>query len=63
VVTNIGLFYLKEVSPEGNLTGYFVREIIAGGTQILPRNLERESASFQRRWLPMSVQLIPNKSK
>src|SRR5215510_206545 len=62
-VTNIGLFYLKDVSPEGDLTGYFVREIIAGGTQILPRDLERESASFQRRWLPMSVQLIPNKSK
>jgi hypothetical protein len=63
VVTNIGLFFLKEVSPQGDLTGYFVREIIAGGTQVEPRNMDVESDSFRRRWLPMSVQLIPNKPK
>jgi hypothetical protein len=67
-VTNFGMFYLKGVTPEGELTGYFVREIIAGGTQIEPRNLEIDcgappNCGFRRNWLPMSVQLIPKKPR
>jgi len=57
-VTNIGLFFLKEVTVDGDLKGYFVREILAGGTPIESANLGSESANFKRRWLPMSVQLL-----
>jgi len=62
VVTNFGLFFLKEVTLQGELRGYFVREIIAGGAPIAPVNMSVENASpeFRRRYLPMSVQLIPN---
>ncbi|MGH9766134.1 MAG: pilus assembly protein TadG-related protein [Blastocatellia bacterium] len=60
-VTNIGLFFLKTVTQEGDLQGYFVREIITGGIPIDPANMGIESDSFRRRWLPMSVQLVPNK--
>jgi len=65
VVTNIGLFFLTEVTLEGYLRGYFVREIIAGGTPIAPGNMSADVATpeFKRRYLPMSVQLIPNKPK
>jgi len=58
-VTNIGLFFLKEITVDSDLKGYFVREIIAGGTPIDPINLDnRNDDSFRRRWLPMSVQLL-----
>jgi hypothetical protein len=65
VVTNIGLFFLREVTPQGELSGYFVREIIAGGIPIEPVNMSGEGAipEFRRRYLPMSVQLIPNKTR
>jgi hypothetical protein len=65
VVTNFGLFFLKEVTLQGDLVGYFVREIIAGGIPIAPGNMSGDSASpeFKRRYLPMSVQLIPNQPK
>ena len=67
-VTNFGLFFLKEINALGDLTGYFVREIIAGGTQIEPRNMANDCAGppncgFRRGYLPMSVQLIPNKPR
>ena len=65
VVTNFGLFFLKEVTLQGDLRGYFVREIIAGGMPIAPGNMNGDSDSpeFRRRYLPMSVQLIPNQPK
>jgi hypothetical protein len=65
VVTNFGLFFLKEVTLQGDLVGYFVREIIAGGIPIAPGNMSGDSNSpeFKRRYLPMSVQLIPNQPK
>jgi hypothetical protein len=67
-VTNFGLFFLKDINALGDLTGYFVREIIAGGTQIEPRNMANDCAGppncgFRRGYLPMSVQLIPNKPR
>jgi len=64
VVTNFGLFFLKEVTVQGELRGYFVREIIAGGIPVAPANLaDGDIPEFKRRYLPMSVQLIPNKPK
>ena len=35
-ITNIGLFFLEEVRDDGTLRGFFVREIISGGTPIEP---------------------------
>jgi hypothetical protein len=63
-VTNFGLFFLKEVTPDGELHGYFVREVISGGTPIDSTNLGPECANssfncgFKRSWLPMAVQLL-----
>lgn len=58
-VTNIGLFFLKDVQPNGDIRGFFVREIFAGGTPIDSTNMMADSApSFKRSWLPMSVQLL-----
>lgn len=63
-VTNIGLFFLKNVTPNGDLEGYFVREIISGGTPIDSPNMAGDSCSttqycnFKRSWLPMTVQLL-----
>ena len=65
VVTNFGLFFLKEMTLQGELRGYFVREIVAGGIPIAPVNMSGDGAipEFKRRYLPMSVQLIPNKPR
>ncbi|MGH9845150.1 MAG: hypothetical protein ACREEM_41060, partial [Blastocatellia bacterium] len=58
-VTNIGLFLLKQVDADGSLSGYFVREIIGGGTPISSTNFQGDSGnSFKKTWLPMSVQLL-----
>lgn len=58
-VTNIGLFYLQDVGSDGLLTGFFVREIMSGGTQISEINLEADSQNrFRRNWLPTSAQLM-----
>jgi Flp pilus assembly protein TadG len=58
-VTNIGLFFLKNVESNGDLRGYFVREVIAGGTPIDSTNMMADSdPGFKRGWLPMSVQLL-----
>jgi len=58
-VTNIGLFFLEDVRDDGTLRGFFVREIIAGGTPIDPANMAVDRApSFKRSWLPMAVQLV-----
>lgn len=58
-VTNIGLFYLEEVRDDGTLRGFFVREIMAGGTPIEPGNMTVDrDPSFKRSWLPMAVQLV-----
>jgi Flp pilus assembly protein TadG len=58
-VTNIGLFFLKNVESNGYIRGYFVREVIAGGTPIDSTNFMADSdPSFKRSWLPMSVQLL-----
>ncbi len=58
-VTNIGFFFLKDVLTNGDLTGYFVREIIAGGTPVAPANMMADSEpGFRRNWLPMSVRLL-----
>lgn len=58
-VTNIGLFWLEEVRPDGTLYGFFVREIITGGTPIDATNFTSNSPpTFVRSWLPMSTQLL-----
>ncbi len=57
-VTNIGLFFLQDVEPDGDITGFFVREIIAGGTPIAATNIVADHDGFKRKWLPMSVQLL-----
>jgi hypothetical protein len=57
-VTNIGLFFLQEVRADGTLRGFFVREIITGGTPIAMSNFsELTGDAFIPRWLPMSVRL------
>jgi Flp pilus assembly protein TadG len=58
-VTNIGLFLINNVDANGSLSGYFVREIIGGGTPIAAANFQGDSGeSFKKTWLPMSVQLL-----
>lgn len=58
-ITNIGLFFMQEARDDGTLRGFFVREIIAGGTPIDPANMRTDSdPAFKRSWLPMSVQLV-----
>lgn len=58
-VTNFGLFYLQNVTTDGTLQGYFVREIIAGGTPISSTNFDNDQMNlFRRSWLPMSTRLI-----
>jgi Flp pilus assembly protein TadG len=57
-VTNFGLFFMKDVLSNGDISGFFVREIISGGTPIASTNMETDSAGFKRHWLPMSVQLL-----
>jgi hypothetical protein len=58
-VTNIGLFYLQNVTNNGTITGFFVREIIGGGTPIAPENMQLDAPpSFQQSWLPMAVRVL-----
>jgi hypothetical protein len=59
-VTNFGLFFLDSVSPEGTISGFFVREIMIGGTPILPANYSENEINeqFKPKWLPMSVRLL-----
>lgn len=58
-VTNIGLFFLDSADANGNLSGFFVREVITGGTPIDSTNFSGDSdPTFKRSWLPMSVQLL-----
>jgi Flp pilus assembly protein TadG len=63
-VTNFGLFFLKHVNSQGDLDGYFIREIISGGTPIDSTNMSGDNCSippfcgFRRSWLPMSIQLL-----
>lgn len=58
-VTNIGMIFLQEVRDDGSLSGFFVREIFAGGTPVEPGNLQIDGVpTFKRSWLPMSVQLV-----
>lgn len=58
-ITNFGLFFLQEVRDDGTIRGFFVREIIAGGTPIAARNMSTDTdPTFKRSWLPMSVQLV-----
>lgn len=58
-VTNIGLFYLQGVTNDGTITGFFVREIIGGGTPIAPENIQGDAEpSFKQSWLPMAVRLL-----
>lgn len=58
-VTNFGLFFLDSVDANGNLSGFFVREIITGGTPIDSTNFSGDSdPTFKRSWLPMSVHLL-----
>lgn len=58
-VTNFGLFYLQDVTSDGTLQGYFVRELVAGGTPISSANFAGDQMNlFRRSWLPMSTQLI-----
>lgn len=58
-VTNFGLFYLREVRVDGTLCGYFVREIIAGGTPIDAASFSPDSENrFRQAWLPMATRLL-----
>jgi hypothetical protein len=62
-VTNFGLFFLKQVNSNGDISGFFVREIVGGGTPIDATNMSADIGSapnwsFKRSWLPMSVQLL-----
>ena len=58
-VTNFGLFFLESVQADGSIQGFFVREIISGGTPIDATNFGVDSLpSFSRGWLPQSVQLL-----
>ena len=52
-VTNIGAFFLEQVSPDGSLVGFFVREMVTGGLPLEPQN-QVDNASL----LPVSVQLV-----
>jgi hypothetical protein len=61
-VTNIGLFYLARIDPNGDLIGTFVREVFAEGRPIAKENMPLGTAdsppSFQRSWLPVAPRLI-----
>lgn len=58
-VTNFGLFYLQDVTTDGTLQGFFVREIMAGGTPIASTNFDSDQQNlFRRSWLPMATQLL-----
>ena len=58
-ITNIGMFFMQDVRDDGTLYGFFVREIVAGGTPVDPANLSLDSdPAFKRTWLPMSIQLM-----
>jgi hypothetical protein len=61
-ITNIGLFYLVRVDPNGDLIGTFVREVFAEGTPIDKDNMPLGAAdtphTFQRSWLPVAPRLI-----
>lgn len=58
-VTNIGLFYLQQVTSDGTLQGFFVREILAGGTPISSTNFDTDQQNlFRRSWLPMATRLL-----
>ena len=50
-ITNIGAFYLEAVRPNG-LVGYFVREVVTGGTPLQPQNAVENSGL-----LPVSIRL------
>lgn len=50
-ITNIGAFYLESVRPNG-LVGYFVREVVTGGTPLQPQNAVGNSGL-----LPVSIRL------
>ncbi len=47
------LFFLETVSPDGFLSGYFVREVVTGGTPLQPQNEVSNSGL-----LPISVNLV-----
>ncbi len=58
-VTNIGFFYLQDVTSDGTLVGFFVREIVAGGTPISATSFDSDQQTmFRRTWLPMATQLL-----
>ncbi|MBS1788956.1 MAG: hypothetical protein JST85_14595 [Acidobacteria bacterium] len=58
-VTNIGMFFMQDVRDDGTLYGFFVRELVAGGTPIDPSNMAIDNDPvFKRTWLPMSIQLM-----
>jgi hypothetical protein len=52
-VTNFGAFFLEQVTPDGSLTGMFVREIVTGGMPLEPHNQVQNTAE-----LPVAVQLV-----
>lgn len=52
-VTNIGAFYLEQVSPDGSITGMFVREVVTAGTPV-----EQKDQVPNTTLLPVSVRLV-----
>jgi hypothetical protein len=52
-VTNVGAFFLESVSSEGDITGFFVREVVTGG---MP--LQAQHAVTNSGLLPISVNLV-----
>ncbi len=53
VVTNFGAFFLDFVNDDGSMSGYFVREVITGGTPI-----EASNNVIVQSQLPVSVNLV-----
>lgn len=58
-VTNFGFFFLQSVQADGSLQGFFVREIVSGGTPVDLTNFSADSLpTFSRNWLPQAVRLL-----
>jgi hypothetical protein len=53
-ITNIGALFLFDVTATGDITGYFVRELVSGGLPLQPQN----SAVPDSNSLPAAVRLI-----
>jgi|GEM_PF-1211591 len=53
-VTNIGALFIESAGYDGDIQGRFIREIMAGGTQIAPGSIPSDNL----RLLPVSAKLV-----